>query len=112
MTTPTSGTFIVQTYGWTHASATTFWVLIPGTLVALLTIAIVVTAVNEHYGDKDAARFNPANPVHVMAAAATGELGHLFAGHGEEHLKGIEGVRVLLTAVPGQLPAFVRSAPV
>ncbi|KAJ7634487.1 hypothetical protein FB45DRAFT_865229 [Roridomyces roridus] len=110
MTTPTTGTFNVQTYGWTHASATTFWVLIPGTLVALLTIAIVLATVRAHNGDRAEAYFNPANPIHVMGASATGGLGDIFVGHGGKQLTGVEDVKVVLSSVPGQLPAFARSS--
>ncbi|KAJ7634503.1 hypothetical protein FB45DRAFT_1025449 [Roridomyces roridus] len=85
MTTPTTRTFDlenVQTYGWPHAQRR---------------LSELTTA--EAY-------FNPANP----GASATGGLGEVFVGHGEKQLAGVEDVRVVLSSVPGQLPAFARNA--
>jgi hypothetical protein len=42
---PSKGFLYSEMVGWTHVSVTTFWVLIPGTILALITILVVLVAV-------------------------------------------------------------------
>ncbi|KAJ7843458.1 hypothetical protein B0H13DRAFT_2364744 [Mycena leptocephala] len=44
MAVPSKGFLYSELVGWTHVSATTFWVLIPGTILALITILVVLVA--------------------------------------------------------------------
>ncbi|KAJ7759781.1 hypothetical protein DFH07DRAFT_957897 [Mycena maculata] len=99
------GTFSTETVGWLPASLTTFWVLIPGTLVAL-TIFIVLSAVAQHCGDPTGEPFDPSNVAHLLAAA--GGLRNMFAGTEENDIKAVEDVNIVLLSSPGRAPEFIK----
>ncbi|KAJ6617244.1 hypothetical protein B0H10DRAFT_1327543 [Mycena sp. CBHHK59/15] len=109
MTIPTTGTYFTDTVGWTHVSATTIWVLIPGTLVAIVTIIVVLVAVAQHAGDPEGELFDPTNAMHLVAAAAAGGLNNTFTGIGEKDLQAGERVNIVLGSIPGRGPALVRT---
>ncbi|KAJ7166532.1 hypothetical protein C8R43DRAFT_946079 [Mycena crocata] len=105
-------TFRIQTMGWTYISGTTRWVLIPGTLIALATIAVVLIAIHRHEGDipREADPFDLSNPLHLMAAAAGGGLNEtLRGGLNSKAMQRKEKINVILTNIPGQGPALVRA---
>ncbi|KAJ7801957.1 hypothetical protein B0H14DRAFT_2894061 [Mycena olivaceomarginata] len=108
MTRPTHGTYYTQTIGWTYTSATG-WVLVPGTFIALSTIILVMVALYRHGGEipKDTHSFDPSNPLHLIAAAASGGLN--TRGFEEADIKEWEKIDVLLGSVPGRGPALVRA---
>ncbi|KAJ7610002.1 hypothetical protein DFH06DRAFT_1374813 [Mycena polygramma] len=112
MSIATSGVFYTDTLGWTYASGTTRWILIPGTVIALATIAIVVVAIYRHAGNlpRDADRFDPSNPLHLIAAAAAGGLNNSFRGFSGKDMKEGEKLNVVLGSIPGRGPALVRQA--
>jgi hypothetical protein len=109
MTVPIDGVFSTQTVGWLHASATTFWVQIPGTLVALVTIFVVLTAVAQHYGDSIDEPFDPSNAMHLLAASAAGGLHDVFHGTEEKNIQAVEDFNIVLSSLPGRGPALVRN---
>jgi hypothetical protein len=80
MSIPSEGFFYSDIVGWTHVSAATFWVLIPGTLVAIATIWVVLVAVVNHAGDPQREPFDPTNAMHLVSASAAGGLNNVFTG--------------------------------
>jgi hypothetical protein len=111
MSIPTHGTFYAETLGWAYASQTTRWILIPGTLVALVTISIVVVALHRHVGDipKESDYFDPSNAVHLVIAAAAGGLHNAFRGLDREEIREGEKLDVVLGCMPGRGFALVRA---
>ncbi|KAJ7232628.1 hypothetical protein B0H12DRAFT_1328025 [Mycena haematopus] len=97
-----NGVLFTQTVGWQHTSAATFFVLIPGTIVGLLTIVIVLAAVAQQADDLG--DFDPADAMHLMSASASGGLHELFTG---KH-RTVENVNIVLESQPGRRPALVR----
>ncbi|KAJ7754627.1 hypothetical protein DFH07DRAFT_959655 [Mycena maculata] len=107
MTLLTEGNFTTNIAGWASASASTFWVLLPGTIIALITVFIVLKAIAETSGDSTGHPFDPSNPMHLLAASASGGLHDLFTGSGK-NIEEAEDARIILTSTPDQLPALVR----
>ncbi|KAJ6565805.1 hypothetical protein DFH09DRAFT_1363606 [Mycena vulgaris] len=112
ITKPTSGTWNTKTLGWKDFStATTLWILVPGLFMACSTLTLVIVAIYRH-GDEmhnDTNTFDPSNPVHLMAAAAAGELNNAFRGFREGDIRDGGNLTVVLGLVPGRGPAlFVR----
>lgn len=101
------GMFSTQSVGWIHTTTTTFWVLIPGTIVALATIVIVLMAVAQTGGEPLGERFDPTNVMHLLAASAAGGLQHLFTGTGEKDIEGVRNANIVLESIPGRGPVFV-----
>ncbi|KAJ7839090.1 hypothetical protein B0H13DRAFT_1911442 [Mycena leptocephala] len=56
-------------------SQPTAWVLIPGTILALITILVVLVAVADHAGDAVGEPLDPA--MHRAPASSAGDNGHL-----------------------------------
>ncbi|KAJ6477226.1 hypothetical protein DFH09DRAFT_1467888 [Mycena vulgaris] len=110
MTVPIDGLFSTQTVGWLHASATTFWVQIPGTLVALITILVVLAAVAQHHGDSIGKPFDPSNAMHLLAASAAGGLQDVFNGTEEKDIQAVEDVNIILSSLPGRGLALFKNA--
>ncbi|KAJ7884616.1 hypothetical protein B0H14DRAFT_3432335 [Mycena olivaceomarginata] len=75
MTVPSKGFLYSEMVGWTHVSATSFWVLIPGTILTLITILVVLVAVAHHAGDAVGEPFDPA--MHRSPAFSAGDPGNL-----------------------------------
>ncbi|KAJ7167061.1 hypothetical protein C8R46DRAFT_1351244 [Mycena filopes] len=101
--TPITGMVHTQTVGWMHVSAITFLGLLPGTLIAFLTIAIVGAAVAHHAGDTTTGeRFDPSDAMYLVTAAAAGGLSNVIAGTEERQLRAAEDVRLRLENVPGR----------
>ncbi|KAJ7495019.1 hypothetical protein FB451DRAFT_1360023 [Mycena latifolia] len=109
MTIATSGIIFSQTVGWNHLAASSVWVLIPGSLVAIVTIVFVLVAVAQHAGDPPRDVFDPSNAMHLVAAAAAGGLNDAFTGTGEEDIQAAERVNVVLGSIPGRGPALIRT---
>ncbi|KAJ7167060.1 hypothetical protein C8R46DRAFT_1351243 [Mycena filopes] len=104
---PVTGMVHTQTVGWMHVSAITSLGLLPGTLIAFLTIAIVVTAVAHHAEDTMIGeRFDPSDAMYLVAAAAAGGLNNVIAGTEAGHLRAAEDVRLRLENVPGRGPTL------
>ncbi|KAJ7629589.1 hypothetical protein B0H17DRAFT_1284461, partial [Mycena rosella] len=80
MTIPMVGTAFIQTMGWTRLGPSSLWVLVPGTLVALVTIIVVVASVAQCTGDPLSNMFDPSNAMHLVEAAAAGGLHEKFTG--------------------------------
>ncbi|KAJ7840630.1 hypothetical protein B0H13DRAFT_1910645 [Mycena leptocephala] len=108
MTIRTTGMLYSQTIGWNSWSAREYWILLPGTFVALSTIAIVLVAVRKHASETPRATFNPSNIVHLIALSVAGDLRDRFTGTEEEDLRRAESMEVVLGHIPGQGPALLR----
>lgn len=106
LTIPTSkGSFDIQFIGW-EISASTSWVQIPGTLIAIATIYIVLAAAARHAGDQKGKAFDPANALDLISASAIGGLSNIFTGTEEDRVKEAEGVHVVLEDIEGRGPAL------
>ncbi|KAJ7786743.1 hypothetical protein B0H14DRAFT_3583112 [Mycena olivaceomarginata] len=101
MTVPTRGMFRSETVGWIPAAPVTILELLPGTIVALLTIYSVVVAVSRHAGEPESEYFDPSDAMHLVAAAAAGGLNNVFFGTEEENIRAAEDVHVSLGTTPG-----------
>ncbi|KAJ7904107.1 hypothetical protein B0H13DRAFT_1881777 [Mycena leptocephala] len=108
MTIGTTGMLYTQTIGWNSWSAREYWILLPGTFVALSTITIVLVAVGKNAGETPRAPFNPSNIVHLIALSVAGDLRDRFTGTEEEDLRRAESMEVVLGHIPGQGPALLR----
>ncbi|KAJ7683388.1 hypothetical protein B0H14DRAFT_3059654 [Mycena olivaceomarginata] len=111
---PTSqinGTYSTYTMGWERLPGATIWSLVPGTLIATITIMVVLAATALHAGTKNASAevFNPLDPMQLMAATAAGGLGGTLGGAGDKHLtfQSMENVHVVLEHIPGRGVALV-----
>jgi hypothetical protein len=56
--------------GWRRLTASTFYVMIPGTIVAIATIFIVLVTLSNHAGDPKGDPFDPADPMHLVSVSA------------------------------------------
>ncbi|KAJ7138820.1 hypothetical protein C8R46DRAFT_603930 [Mycena filopes] len=108
-TTPVHGHRFTQTMGWKHADTSTLLGLIPGTLVALLTIYVVVVAVAHHAEDAVGQPFDPLDARHLVAASAAGGLSNVFKGTEDRDIRVAEGVNVFLEALPGRPPILLAT---
>jgi hypothetical protein len=106
---PTTGTVFTQTFGWTHISASALWVLIPGTLVGLITIVVVLATVAQHAGDPPNEPFDPADARHLVTASAAGGLDGAFTGTNGEDIEAGERINIVLGSLPGRGPALIRT---
>jgi hypothetical protein len=106
MSIPSEGVFHSEFAGWTHVSSATFWVLLPGTFVAISTILIVLVAVAHHAGDPEGEPFDPTNAMHLVSASAAGGLDKVFTDANASGIKAVEGVNIVLEAVDGCRPAL------
>ncbi|KAF7376955.1 hypothetical protein MSAN_00113300 [Mycena sanguinolenta] len=102
MTITSNGILLTQTVGWQHTSFDTFIVLIPGTIIAVLTIIIVLLAVGER--SENFGNFNPTDPMHLLSAAASGGLHDAFIG---KRMGGMANARIFLESSPGRRPALI-----
>ncbi|KAF7354356.1 hypothetical protein MVEN_01124200 [Mycena venus] len=108
MTVPTSGMYYSDTIGWLRASHVTFLELLPGTIVAFLTIYAVVVAVARHARDPKGDYFDPSDPMHLVAASAAGDLNNVFMGTKEKDIIAVEDVNVSLNTIPGRGPVLIH----
>ncbi|KAF8214249.1 hypothetical protein K438DRAFT_1956335 [Mycena galopus ATCC 62051] len=105
-----SGTFHSDSIGWIHASSVTWLELIPGTIVAILTICTVVIAVAHHAEDLRGAFFDPSDALHLVAASAAGGLNEvLTGGPNQEGVREARKVNVRLGTIPGRGPVLIPS---
>ncbi|KAJ7342936.1 hypothetical protein DFH08DRAFT_962964 [Mycena albidolilacea] len=107
MNVSTSGMFRSETVGWVPVAAVTILELLPGTIVALLTICTVVMAVLRHAGEPEGGHFDPSDVMHLVAAAAAGGLNSVFVGTEEERIRAAEDVHVSLGTTTGRGAALV-----
>lgn len=105
-TTPVFGTLVTQTMGWNHTDILTLLGLLPGTIIAVLTIYLVVKAVGEHEEVPHDHWFDPSDAGQLVAAAAGGGLRNVFEGAEARDIQTAERVSIFLDALPGQRPAF------
>ncbi|KAJ7824765.1 hypothetical protein B0H14DRAFT_2822909 [Mycena olivaceomarginata] len=111
---PTSqinGTYSTYTIGWERLPGATIWSLVPGTLIAAITIMVVLAATALHTGTKNASAevFNPLDPMQLMAATAAGGLDDALGGTDDKHLtsESMENIHVVLEHIPGRGVALV-----
>ncbi|KAF7361076.1 hypothetical protein MSAN_01138500 [Mycena sanguinolenta] len=111
---PTSqinGTYSTYTMGWERLPSAAIWSLVPGTLIATMTIVVVLAATVLHAGTKNASVevFNPLDPIQVMAATAAGGLSDVLEGADDKYLtsESMEDVPVVLEHISGRRVALV-----
>ncbi|KAJ6553002.1 hypothetical protein B0H19DRAFT_1377709 [Mycena capillaripes] len=109
MTIPMAGMHATESRGWAAITGPTVLVLLPGTIVALATICVVLTAVIRHDGALPTHPFDPSKPLHLIAVAAAGGLGNAFRGIEEKELGEAQRTKVVLSWVPGHGPTLVRT---
>ncbi|KAJ7649381.1 hypothetical protein DFH06DRAFT_380832 [Mycena polygramma] len=113
LTRPTTGTWTTQTLGWKpYSTGTTVWILVPGLFMACSTLALVIVAVWRHGPEMrtHTTTFDPSNPLHLMAAAASGGLNGVFRSLKERDIDEGGRLSVVLGSVPGRRgPALVRA---
>ena len=102
----TNGTLDGQIVGWLEIQLETFYVMIPGTLVAIATISVVLMTLAYHSGDLEEGAFDPANAMHIVAASAAGGLQNVFTGTEATAMKQVENVHVVLQSIAGGPPAL------
>ncbi|KAJ7212813.1 hypothetical protein B0H12DRAFT_1079372 [Mycena haematopus] len=106
MAIPSEGFLHGEIVGWRKIPINTFYVMIPGTVVAIATIWVVLMTLVTHAGDPEGEPFDPANAMHIVAASAAGGLHNVFAGTDATALRRAEGVHVVLQSIAGQAPAL------
>ncbi|KAJ7652792.1 hypothetical protein DFH06DRAFT_1205694 [Mycena polygramma] len=102
MSTPTSGHLHREIAGWLHVSTSTFWELIPGTFIAIMTIGTVLVVVAHHAGDPESEPFDPSDAMHLVSVSAAGGLAGVFKGTKEHDLEAVENVHIGLGEIPGR----------
>ncbi|KAJ6505678.1 hypothetical protein C8R47DRAFT_133960 [Mycena vitilis] len=102
MSTPTSGQLHREIAGWLHVSTSTFWELIPGTFIAIMTIGTVLVVVAHHAGDPESEPFDPSDAMHLVSVSAAGGLAGVFKGTKEHDLEAAENVHICLGEIPGR----------
>ncbi|KAJ6452436.1 hypothetical protein C8R45DRAFT_945670 [Mycena sanguinolenta] len=110
MAIPTEGTLNGQIVGWRGISFDTFYIMIPGTLVAIATIWVVLMTLAHHSGDMEEGPFDPANAMHIMTASAAGGLQNVFAGTEATVMRRVGDVHVVLQSIAGRPPALYVQA--
>ncbi|KAF7369674.1 hypothetical protein MVEN_00298500 [Mycena venus] len=107
MTITSDGSFDTQFFGW-ELTATSSWVLIPGTFVAITTIWIVLVTVAQHARCPPGQEFNSADPLDLLSASATGGLSGVFTGTKADRTREASEVTVVLGTAPGGGTALKR----
>ncbi|KAJ7031279.1 hypothetical protein C8F04DRAFT_1263102 [Mycena alexandri] len=111
LSTPVTGMVSTQTIGWAHISVITFLGLIPGTLVAILTICIVAVAIAQHARDTESETFDASDPMYLITAAAAGGLNNVIAGTEAGQLRAAEAVHLHLKNMPGRGQTLYPTVP-
>ncbi|KAK7049157.1 hypothetical protein R3P38DRAFT_3388189 [Favolaschia claudopus] len=106
----TNGVHQTETVGWTRtAIGLTFLQLLPGAIIALLTIYAVVVAVAHHLRDERGEYFDPSDAMQLVAASAAGGMDHVFRGLKEKDLDAAGDVTIYLGEIPGRGPGLLRN---
>ncbi|KAJ7859793.1 hypothetical protein B0H14DRAFT_2576958 [Mycena olivaceomarginata] len=92
--------------GWKRITASTFYVMIPGTIVAIVTIYIMLVTLVNHAGDPEGDPFDPADPMHLVSVSAAGGLTNVFTGTEETDIRAAESVKVVLHTIEGGAPVM------
>ncbi|KAK7028724.1 hypothetical protein R3P38DRAFT_2937924 [Favolaschia claudopus] len=101
MTILSTGKLHTEFFGW-QFTATSSWILIPGTFVGLATIYIVLRALAMHPGnDRDGGEFKPDDPLDLVAASAAGGLPGVFSGSKKDREEAAKRVHMVLEHAPG-----------
>ncbi|KAJ7685865.1 hypothetical protein B0H17DRAFT_1181407 [Mycena rosella] len=111
MAIPTTGTIYTQTMCWIPPTGSSGWVLVLGTVVAFITILVVIVAVaqNRHAMNPQSDAFDPGDTMHLLSAAAAGGLEDLFEGGVDVDFRAAEKVKVVLGLIPGSSLALVAA---
>ncbi|KAG2065367.1 hypothetical protein BDR04DRAFT_1145421 [Suillus decipiens] len=91
---PVNGTMYISTIGWTAQSATFLLVIIPSTIITVLTVACSVYSILQN---KVHSRFDPSNTLHLIMVSTTKDL--QLRGFSSEGIIVNEGVEVRLEEV-------------
>ncbi|KAF7372824.1 hypothetical protein MSAN_00488400 [Mycena sanguinolenta] len=102
----TEGVLRGQIVGWREISLDTFYVMIPGTLVAIVTIWVVLWTLAHHARDSEGGPFDPADAMHIVTASAAGGLPNVFTGPQGTPTMRAENAHVILQSLAGRPPAL------
>ncbi|KAK6969145.1 hypothetical protein R3P38DRAFT_3147630 [Favolaschia claudopus] len=101
MTILSTGKLHTEFFGW-QFTASSSWILLPGTFVGLATIYIVLRALAMHPGnDRDGGEFKPDDPLDLVAASAAGGLPGVFSGSKKDREEAAKRVHMVLEHAPG-----------
>lgn len=81
--------------GWDNSEKSTRIILLPSTIVALASIAIVL--ISQIHNARVRSRnpdFDPSNPFHLMAAASAGGMPRAFSGMSDEDIRVAQKIKV------------------
>ncbi|KAJ7080258.1 hypothetical protein C8R44DRAFT_992515 [Mycena epipterygia] len=105
MTRSTEGIYRTETLGWSFTSTPTRVILLPTTLIALSSIAVILFAWIQNPGQMGRRMdFDATNPLHLMAAAAAGGMNDAFKGLGSREIRDGEKMAVEYSRLPLPLP--------
>ncbi|KAJ7268986.1 hypothetical protein C8J57DRAFT_329236 [Mycena rebaudengoi] len=110
MTIPIQGTLHTQFYGW-QFTASTSWVLVPGTIIAIGSIWVLLLTVARYAGDLEGKKFNPADTMQLVAASAAGGLKNVFPGTDEDAITKAKNTHIAIGAVQDRELAFIVKRP-
>ncbi|KAJ6474867.1 hypothetical protein C8R45DRAFT_1103010 [Mycena sanguinolenta] len=102
----TTGTLHGQIVGWREISLDTFYVMIPGTLVAIATIWVVLSTLAQYSGNSEGGPFDPANIMHIVTASAAGGLPNVFTGPQGMPTMRLKNAHVILQSLAARPPAL------
>ncbi|KAJ7311748.1 hypothetical protein DFH08DRAFT_973832 [Mycena albidolilacea] len=100
MTILSDGPFATQFFGW-ELTVTSSWILIPGTFIAITTIWIVLVTVAHHAQCPPGPEFDPADPLDLLSASATGGLSGVFTGNKTDRTREANEVTIVLGTTLG-----------
>ncbi|KAF7318757.1 hypothetical protein HMN09_00388000 [Mycena chlorophos] len=102
-----TGTAVLKTLGYEYKGFTTFAVLIPTLLIAVISIGVVIAAQIQIHNNGpgmplSVARFDPNEPLLMMAAASAGGLTGMFHGIEDADVEKGWGTKIMLGQVNGR----------
>lgn len=110
MTRATAGVYRTETLGWSFVAKPTRIILLPTTLIALASIAVILVAWSRNPGQMGRRMdFDATNPLHLMAASAAGGLNDTFRGLGSRDIREGEKMAVILGPVQGRRTGLMRA---
>nr|GAT55168.1 predicted protein [Mycena chlorophos] len=102
-----TGTAVLKTLGYEYKGFTTFAVLIPTLLIAVISISVVIAAQWQIHNNGpgmplSVARFDPTDPLLMMAAASAGGLSGMFHGIEDADVEKGWGTKIMIGRVNGR----------
>ncbi|KAJ6448154.1 hypothetical protein C8R45DRAFT_948145 [Mycena sanguinolenta] len=106
----TEGVLRGQIVSWLELSLDTFYVMIPGTLVAIATIWVVLKTLAHHSGAQEGQPFNPTKAMHIRyGLLSSWRVTKFLHGTGGRY-GGVENVQIVLQSIEGRPPGLYVEA--